>query len=173
MKTLKKLKSISLTDLDYKKLLVKPLEVISEYLDDTNLNFFSKLLPKLQLEQKLTSSKIHVIWCLKNFWMLFDSDTDALNDLDLKADRIMDNLKKLDLEEDFVHFVLEAIISQKSCLKLNIQVRKNLSKKFTKFLKQEAKTRKLEGNVTFLKLKQKKELFYLPKTIKVKKLIKQ
>lgn len=157
MKTLKKLKSISLTDFDYKALLIKPLEVISEYLDDTNLNFFSKLLPKLHLEHKLTSSKIHVIWCLKVFWMLFDIDTDVKNDMDWsaeytdlftkKADKLMDHLKKLDLEEDFSHFLLEAITSEKSCSKLSIHIRKNLTKKLNKFLKQEAKIKRLEGNI--------------------------
>jgi hypothetical protein len=59
----------------------------------------------------------------------------------------MEHLKKLDLEEDFSHFLLEAITSEKSCSKLSIHIRKNLTKKLNKFLKQEAKIKRLEGNI--------------------------
>lgn len=142
-----------LKDFDYKKLLVKPLEVIGDYLNDSNLQFFAKLLPKLPTELKLSSSKIHVIWCLKNFWALLENDNEwtneSINAFIDKFETLVDSLRKLDLETDFIHFVHETLISEKSCLNLNVQVRKNLVKKFTKFLKQEQNKQQLSGRFLF------------------------
>ena len=67
-KSLKKIKSLSLDKFDYKKFLNRPLEIAEIYLDDINLQFFAKLLPKLNTS--LTSSKVYVVWCLKNDYLV-------------------------------------------------------------------------------------------------------
>ena len=165
-KVITKLKSVSLANLDYKKLLEKPLETIGDYLTDSNLQFFAKLLPKLPAEVRLASSKIHVIWCLKSFWSLLDDDEaevewtlERINGFTDKFEALNESLKKLDLETDFVEFVRETLVSQKTCARLCVQVRRNLVKKYTRFLKTEnrqpIRADKLEAiNKTLVKIKE-------------------
>lgn len=132
IKTLRKIKTISLDSMDYKSLLVNPLETIELFLDDANQQFFAKLLPKLPAasEKNLTSSKIYIVWCTKKVWSLVDemlgeSDLEIewtpenVNYFSDKFDNLNENLKKLDLETDFVYFAKELLMSQKSNKKAN------------------------------------------------------
>lgn len=155
VKIIKKLKAIDLGSIDYKKLLSHPLETIEVYLDDSNQQFFAKLLPKLptNFENKLNSSKIYVLWCTKKIWSQVDQmfeenpiewTNQNMNLFYDKFENLNESLKKLDLGTDFVFFVKELILSYKSCTKLNVQIRKNLLRRLQKFFKQQNKHDQLE-----------------------------
>jgi neuroblastoma-amplified sequence len=158
VKTLKKLISLNLESLNYKKLLENPLECIDEYLDDGNLKVFEKLLPKLPVKNlniPLDVSKLHVVWCLKKFWHQIDkitSEREEFEDDDeqfwnvekqsqffYNFDGLNESMKKLNVETDFIYFFKELTLNKKSCDLLNIQIRKEILKKATKFLKNSQK----------------------------------
>lgn len=144
VKLLKKLKSADFVSaFDYKKFMEKPLEAIEPFLDDSNVQFFSKLVAKLPAKhsnvQNLSSSKINVVWCLKNFWS--KNGNSETNKENLSApgeilDSMAENVKRLDLETDVPYFVNELTLSRRSTTKLSLQVRKDLLKRIGKLFKQ-------------------------------------
>ena len=148
VRTLKKLKSVSLSGFDYKLFLANPLDVIGNYLNESNVPFFAKLLPKLPTGLAINSSRIHVIFCLKNFWLLLGEQMEWTNEaMNMFADKFEDlneSLKKLDPDTDLDYFVHETLMSEKSCQRLNVQVRKNVLKKVNKLLKQQPEQKKSE-----------------------------
>ncbi|CAF1011878.1 unnamed protein product, partial [Brachionus calyciflorus] len=146
VKNLKKLKSADLgPDFDYKEMLKRPFEIIEPFLDDSNLQLFSKIIQKIT---NSNPSKLHVIWCLKKFWTKIDclirengggvdlwSDTQNLNRLYDNFESLSESIKKLDFQSDFLFFVKELTLSEKSSRKLNIQIRKDLLKRINKIIK--------------------------------------
>lgn len=64
-----------------------------------------------------------------------------------------ESLKRLDLEADFGEFVRETLASEKSCSRLCVAVRRNLLKKYTRFVKTESKDRLEAINAMLLKIK--------------------
>jgi hypothetical protein len=152
VKTIKKLKSLNLADetqkIDYKNLLENPYETVEPYLDDeTNLQIFTKLLPKLPVNNKsleLKPSKLYAVWCLKRFWSNLDSlnEADLDNEASLKSlindnfDSLVENIKKLDTNTDFVFFIKELTMNRKCCEKLSVGVRRDLLKRINRLVKQ-------------------------------------
>ena len=147
VKILKKIKTLSLNGLDYKNLLEKPIEIIEIYLNESNLQFFAKLLPKLPINNKnlkLNSSKIHVIWCLKKIWPQ-EEEQDVGETIQINESTFLDNIenlsesiKKLDMETDFIYFVKELNLNKKSVYNLNTHIRKEVNKKMLRILKQQS-----------------------------------
>ncbi len=146
---IKRLKTASLDSLNYKNLLERPLDTIESYLSESNLQFFAKLLPKLPTETKLTSSKVHTLWCLKMFWLQidelmtnnvtsekFDWSQNKVNQFFDHLDNLSESIKKLDLNTDLIYFVRELTLSKKSCQKLNLKIRKELTRRIAKLIKQ-------------------------------------
>ena len=151
VKNLKKLKSVHISpNFDYKEMLKRPFEVIEPFLDDSNLQLFTKIIQKTTA---LNPSKLNVVWCLKKFWTVIDSvleqnsdnpwnDSQNLNLVYDNLDSMSESIKKLELKTDFINFVGELCLSEKSCQKLNFQIRKELLKKMNKIIK----VQKLEPN---------------------------
>jgi hypothetical protein len=164
VKTIKKLKSLNIADdgqeIDYKNLLENPYETVEPYLDDdTNLQIFTKLLPKLPMKNKNTElkpSKLYAVWCLKRFWSNLDSlsEVDLENEANLKNlinenfDGLVENIKKLDMSTDFVFFVKELTMNRKCCEKLSVGVRRDLLKRINRLVKQLDKTGSNESALT-------------------------
>lgn len=133
VKLLKKLKSVNLTDsdargMDYKRLVEKPCETIERFLDESNLQFFTKLAAKLPVKEPLSPGRINLIWCLKSFWS-GEASLDAF-------DSIADSVKKLELETDFVNLIVELTLSERSCTRLTVQTRRELVKRINKLVRQ-------------------------------------
>jgi hypothetical protein len=163
IKAIKKLKAINLPSedakLNYKELLESPFETVEPYLDDeTNLQIFTKLLPKLLVTNRnleLKPSKLYAVWCLKRFWSNLDalSEAELENEASLKSlindsfESLVENVKKLDVNTDFVFFVKELTLNRKSCEKLSVGVRRELLKRMNRLAKQmERNTQVLESN---------------------------
>ena len=104
----------------------------------------------------LSASKLHVVWCLKKFWQQIDRllahegpqtdeeffqwSQDKTNVFFDNFESLSESMKKLDIETDFVYFVKELTLNKKSSQMLNTQIRREILKKVTKFLKKEQGT---------------------------------
>ena len=83
-------------------------------------------------------------WCLKKFWTQIDTARDQDEWTLEKTNQFFDNfeslnesMKKLSVKTDFVYFFKELTLNAKSCELLTFQIRRDLLKKITKFLKRE------------------------------------
>lgn len=89
-----------------------------------------------------------MIWSLKTFWSLLEEDEpdaewspERIQGFTDRCETLNESLKRLDLEADFGEFVRETLASEKSCTRLCVAVRRNLLKKYMRFVKTESKDR--------------------------------
>lgn len=101
-----------------------------------------------------------MIWSLKTFWSLLDEDEpdaewtpERIQGFTDRCETLNESLKRLDLDSDFGEFVRETLASEKSCTRLCVPVRRNLLKKYTRFIKTESKDRLEAINDILVKIK--------------------
>jgi hypothetical protein len=134
LKALKKFQSNNIK-INYKQLLNNPYEVIESIIDEENLDLLCKMIPKLSFSDNskaLTTSQIHVIWCLKQtnitvnkfikdanqseqdpfnsdqFWSK-ENIRAYLNDFDANMGSY---LKKMKLDTDWINFVEQLVLNK-------------------------------------------------------------